>query len=41
MRIEVYCGSGLGNNPIYAEKASELGTVLAQHGQVLFMEGLK
>ncbi|MFJ5566596.1 LOG family protein [Lysinibacillus xylanilyticus] len=32
IRIAVYCGSGLGINPIYAEKAAELGTVLAQNG---------
>lgn len=41
MRIAVYCGSGLGNNPIYAEKASELGTVLAHHGHGIVYGGSK
>ena len=25
MRVGIYCGSKTGNNPIYAEKAEELG----------------
>ncbi len=31
MRVGIYCGSKIGNNPIYAEKAEELGTFLAKH----------
>lgn len=41
MRIAVYCGSGLGNNPIYAEQATELGTVLAQNGHSVVYGGSK
>ncbi|MFJ7669702.1 TIGR00730 family Rossman fold protein [Lysinibacillus sp. NPDC097195] len=41
MRIAVYCGSGLGNNPIYAEQATELGTVLAQNGHGVVYGGSK
>lgn len=41
MRIAVYCGSGLGNNPIYAEMATELGTVLAQHDHGIVYGGSK
>ncbi|MEK4762596.1 TIGR00730 family Rossman fold protein [Viridibacillus sp. FSL E2-0187] len=32
MRVGIYCGSKVGANPIYAEKAMELGRVLAMHG---------
>lgn len=32
MRVAVYCGSGMGKSPIYAEKATELGKVLAENG---------
>ena len=31
MRVGIYCGSKTGNNPIYAEKAEELGVFLAKH----------
>ncbi|WP_397536715.1 TIGR00730 family Rossman fold protein [Rummeliibacillus pycnus] len=31
MRVGIYCGSKIGKNPIYAEKAEELGTFLARH----------
>ncbi|MGE7844095.1 TIGR00730 family Rossman fold protein [Lysinibacillus sp. NPDC093712] len=41
MKIAVYCGSGLGVNPIYAEKATELGTVLAQNGHGVVYGGSK
>ncbi|EON74609.1 TIGR00730 family Rossman fold protein [Lysinibacillus sphaericus] len=41
MRIAVYCGSGLGVNPIYAEKAEELGTVLAENGHGVVYGGSK
>lgn len=41
MRVAVYCGSGMGNNPIYAEKATELGTVLAQNGHGIVYGGSK
>ncbi|QPQ33674.1 MULTISPECIES: TIGR00730 family Rossman fold protein [unclassified Lysinibacillus] len=41
MKIAVYCGSGLGVNPIYAEKATELGTVLAKHGHGVIYGGSK
>ncbi|MFJ7738805.1 TIGR00730 family Rossman fold protein [Lysinibacillus sp. NPDC097287] len=41
MRVAVYCGSGMGKNPIYAEKAMELGTVLAQHGHGVVYGGSK
>ncbi|MGN4127758.1 TIGR00730 family Rossman fold protein [Lysinibacillus sphaericus] len=41
MRIAVYCGSGLGVNPIYAEKAEELGTILAQNGHGVVYGGSK
>ncbi|WP_427110653.1 TIGR00730 family Rossman fold protein [Lysinibacillus xylanilyticus] len=39
--MAVYCGSGLGKNPIYAEKAAELGTVLAQNGHGVVYGGSK
>ncbi|WP_369436330.1 LOG family protein [Lysinibacillus fusiformis] len=41
MRIAVYCGSGLGLNPIYAEKATELGVVLAENGHGVVYGGSK
>ncbi|MFJ7954391.1 TIGR00730 family Rossman fold protein [Lysinibacillus sp. NPDC096418] len=41
MRVAVYCGSGMGKNPIYAEKATELGTVLAQNGYGIVYGGSK
>ncbi|MGE7094012.1 TIGR00730 family Rossman fold protein [Lysinibacillus sp. NPDC048646] len=41
MRIAVYCGSGLGINPIYAEKATELGMVLAENGHGVVYGGSK
>ncbi|MET4563314.1 uncharacterized protein (TIGR00730 family) [Lysinibacillus parviboronicapiens] len=41
MRIAVYCGSGLGTNPIYAEKATELGIVLAENGHGVVYGGSK
>lgn len=41
MRVAVYCGSGMGKNPIYAEKAVELGTVLAQNGHGIVYGGSK
>ncbi|MGG0658478.1 TIGR00730 family Rossman fold protein [Rummeliibacillus pycnus] len=31
MRVGIYCGSKTGRNPIYAEKAEELGIFLAKH----------
>ncbi|MDD1505170.1 TIGR00730 family Rossman fold protein [Lysinibacillus sp. CNPSo 3705] len=37
----MYCGSGLGLNPIYAEKAAELGTVLARNGHGVVYGGSK
>lgn len=33
--IAVFCGSAKGNNPLYAEKAYELGQFLAQQGLVV------
>jgi len=41
MRVAVYCGSSMGKNQIYAEKAIELGTVLAQNGHDLVYGGSK
>ena len=41
MRIAIYCGSRMGNNPMYAEKAIELGTVLAQNGHDIVYGGSK
>ena len=41
MRIAVYCGSGLGMNPIYAEKATQLGTELAKSGHGVVYGGSK
>lgn len=32
MRVAIYCGSREGNNPIYIEKAIELGRTLAENG---------
>ncbi|QDQ03361.1 TIGR00730 family Rossman fold protein [Lysinibacillus fusiformis] len=37
----MYCGSGLGLNPIYAEKATELGVVLAENGHGVVYGGSK
>lgn len=37
----MYCGSGLGKNPIYAEKAAELGTALANSGHGVVYGGSK
>lgn len=31
MQVAIYCGSKVGSNPIYAEKAKELGAFLAIH----------
>lgn len=37
MRVGIYCGSKMGNNPIYEEKAEELGAFLAkQHIDVVY-----
>lgn len=41
MRIAIYCGSSMGNKPIYAEKAMELGSVLAQNGHDIVYGGSK
>ncbi|WP_336637343.1 TIGR00730 family Rossman fold protein [Lysinibacillus fusiformis] len=41
MRIAVYCGSGIGKSPVYGEKATELGTVLAKHGHSVVYGGSK
>lgn len=32
MRVAIYCGSREGNNPIYIQKAVELGKILADNG---------
>jgi len=37
----VYCGSSLGKDPIYAEKATELGAMLAQNGHGVVYGGSK
>ena len=37
----MYCGSGLGISPIFAEKASELGTSLAKNGHGVVYGGSK
>lgn len=37
----MYCGSSLGKNPIYAEKATELGAMLAQNGHGVVYGGSK
>lgn len=39
--ICVYCASSLGNNPIFAEKAFELGQTLAEYGIDLIYGGAK
>lgn len=39
--ICVYCGSSSGNKPAYAEKAKELGKVLAKEGMALVYGGSK
>lgn len=31
MRVGIYCGSKMGVNPVYSEKAEELGVFLAKH----------
>lgn len=37
----MYCGSSLGKTPIYAEKATELGAMLAQNGHGVVYGGSK
>lgn len=39
MNITVYCGASTGNDPIYKQKASELGTWMAHHGLTLVYGG--
>ena len=39
MNITVYCGASAGSEPIYAQKASELGQWLAAHGITLVYGG--
>lgn len=39
--ICVYCASSLGNNPIFAEQAYELGKTLSEHGITLVYGGAK
>ncbi|MEK5230212.1 TIGR00730 family Rossman fold protein [Lysinibacillus sp. FSL K6-0232] len=39
--MAVYCGSSLGKNAIYAEKANELGTLLAENGHGVVYGGSK
>lgn len=39
MNITVYCGAKKGNNPIYEQKASELGVWMAMHGITLVYGG--
>lgn len=38
-KICIFCGSSMGFNPIYREKAAELGIVLAEHGCELLFGG--
>ena len=38
-KICIFCGSSMGFNPIYKEKAAELGCVLADHGCELLYGG--
>ena len=38
-KICIFCGSSMGFNPIYKEKAAELGRVLADHGCELLYGG--
>ena len=37
--IAIYCGSALGEEPIYAEQAAKMGKMIAQRGQVLVYGG--
>ena len=39
--IAVYCGSMKGNNPLFAEKAAELGALMAKNGIKLVYGGGK
>ena len=39
MNITVYCGSGSGKSPVYAEAAREVGTWIAQNGHTLVYGG--
>jgi hypothetical protein len=39
MNVCVFCGSGIGNNPIYAEAAAELGSLLAKNSYKLIYGG--
>jgi hypothetical protein len=39
MNIGVFCGSGKGNNPAYAEAAETLGKLLAKNGHTLVYGG--
>lgn len=41
MKIAVFCGSGLGVNPIFAEEARRLGVLLVQQGHELVYGGGK
>ena len=41
MKIAVFCGSGRGVNPIFAEKARQLGQLLVQQGHELVYGGGK
>ena len=38
-KICIFCGSSMGFDPIYKEKAAELGHVLADHGCELLFGG--
>ena len=39
MKICVFCGSSMGNDPRYQEAAEQLGEVLAQHDCTLYYGG--
>lgn len=39
MNICVFCGSGTGNQPVYAQAARELGTEMVRHGHTLIYGG--
>ena len=39
MKVCVFCGSSMGNDPIYQEAAAQLGEVLAQHDCTLYYGG--
>lgn len=39
MRVAIYCGSKMGNNPIYADKAKELGMFLAKNNMDIVYGG--